>query len=328
MWSRTMKADLVVKAIQKSAMKAMGRTRPLNSFQPALPTATQMRDDGIVYVNDLAYGADYPNSFLDIWYPDGDRSRKRPVLINFHGGGFFIGDKVMGDPLAASTPEGFENSVNAMFLSDGFAVVCPTYALAPDFRFPVQVVQANQVLGFLAARADELALDMDRVVIMGGSAGAGLTEILGLVHTDPGYAKLLGVAPALSPKQIKGLLIDEAALTSRGVTDRNMHMLFQLWTGEKDPANSAPGELIDVPRHIRGAYPPAFINTSNMEHWFVDSAFDLHRALDRYGLPNEIFYRDQTVDRLEHGYLNRHVENATAAECLTRMRAFAQRVIQ
>jgi acetyl esterase/lipase len=327
MWSRTLKADMVVKAIQKRAMKALGQTGPLNSFQPALPTSTRVRDDGIVYVNDLEYGTDYPNSFLDIWYPDGDRSTKRPVLVNFHGGGFFIGDKVMGDPLAASTA-GFEKSVNAMFLSDGFAVVCPTYALAPSFRFPVQVVQANQVLAFLASRADELALDMDRVVIMGGSAGAGLTEILGLIHTDPGYAELLGIAPALSEGQIKGLLIDEAALSTRGVTDRNMHMLFQLWTGEKDPANSAPGRLIDVPQHIRGAYPPAFINTSNLEQWFVDSAFDLHRALERYALPHEIFYRDQTVDRLEHGYLNRHSENATAAECLTLMRAFAQRVIQ
>ena len=327
MLSKTLKADLVVSAIQKTAVKKMGRTRALNSFDPALPTSTQVRDDGIVYVNDLQYGADYPNSFLDIWYPDEDRSTKRPVLVNFHGGGFFIGDKVLGDPLAASS-EGFETSVNAAFLSDGFAVVCPTYAFAPKYRFPVQVVQANQVLGYLASRADELALDTDRVVIMGGSAGASLTEILGLLHTDRDYAELLGIVPALGPAQIRGLLIDEAALTTRDVTERNMRMLFQLWLGEKNPDGSPNGNLINVPQHIRGAYPPAFINTSNLEHWFVDSALDLHAALERQGLPHELFYRDQTVDRLEHGYLNRHAENATAAECLAHMRSFALAAIE
>lgn len=327
MVSPTLKADLVVTAIQRAAMKKMGRTRPLNSFEPALPTSTRVLGDGVVYVNDLKYGEDYPNSFLDVWYPNEDRSRKLPVLVNFHGGGFFIGDKVSGDPLASASRES-EKAVNAAFLSDGFVVVCPTYAFAPKYRFPVQVVQANQVLGYLASRADELSLDMDRVVIMGGSAGAGLTEILGLIHTDRAYAELLGIVPALDAEQVRGLLIDEAALTTRGVTDRNMRMLFQLWLGEKVPDGSRAGNLINVPQHIRGAYPPAFINTSNLQHWFIDSALDLHAALDRQGLPNELFYRDQTVDQLEHGYLNRHAENATAAECLARMRAFALKVVE
>lgn len=49
--------------------------------------------DGQYKINDIAYGTEYPNSFLGITYPDSNREEDRPTLFYFHGGGFFGGSK-------------------------------------------------------------------------------------------------------------------------------------------------------------------------------------------------------------------------------------------
>ncbi len=62
-----------------------------------------LKENGILYVNDLKYGDTYPNSYLDISHPDGRAQEEKPTIVYFHGGGFFGGDKCMGDPLAESS---------------------------------------------------------------------------------------------------------------------------------------------------------------------------------------------------------------------------------
>ena len=72
----------------------------VNSFQPkAEPTKTTL-SDGTLFLSDIQYGEKYPNSYLDIYIPNGDTKTKRPTLFYVHGGGFAWGDKIEGDPLA------------------------------------------------------------------------------------------------------------------------------------------------------------------------------------------------------------------------------------
>ena len=73
-----------------------------NSFEPIYTPGEGVKADGQYKINDIAYGTEYPNSFLDITYPDSDREVDRPTLFYFHGGGFFGGSKNMGDPMAVS----------------------------------------------------------------------------------------------------------------------------------------------------------------------------------------------------------------------------------
>jgi acetyl esterase/lipase len=55
--------------------------------------------------------------------------------------------------------------------------------LVPEDHFPAPLVQANEAFQFLTDHADEYHLDMDRVVIMGSSAGAIMTSQLGSIIT-------------------------------------------------------------------------------------------------------------------------------------------------
>ena len=80
----------------------------------------------------------------------------------------------------------------------GFNLVNVDYTLVPDYHFPVPLIQANRALACISAHATEYHINMDRVVIMGSSAGAIITSQMGSIITNPDYAELLGI-PALRP---------------------------------------------------------------------------------------------------------------------------------
>ena len=199
--------------VQKMVYKFRYNNKPVNSFFPEKPTGKSVLEDGQIYINDVQYGAEFPNSYFDIWYPNGDFAQKKPTIVYFHGGGFLFGDKNSGDPIAQGTTESM--GMLREMVSRGFNLVNANYALAPEYRHPVQIRQVDQVMGFLLKHADEYGLDMERVVLTGGSAGADLTEIYGLVVSDPAYAARLGIVPSITRDRLKVLAIDESALDAR-----------------------------------------------------------------------------------------------------------------
>ena len=110
--------QIIISGIQRMLYKD---GRPINSFEPFAPAMRRVKENGQLYVTEIQYGTEYPNSFLDISYPDEDTSAPRPTVIYFHGGGFFGGDKSMGDPtkdycpsfLTAGNTDGFPEDMGA-----------------------------------------------------------------------------------------------------------------------------------------------------------------------------------------------------------------------
>jgi len=317
--SNAVSSDAECIAVRNMVMAQQGRKRPPNSFDPESETQSRVRSDGVRYVNDIRYGTQYPNSYLDLWYPDDDTSVKRPVIVYFHGGGFIFGDKMTGDPMAVSSEEG--GSVFVELLKEDVNIVSAAYAFAPEYRCPTQLHQVNEVLGFLNKNHDMYGLDMSRVILMGGSAGAVLISVYGLILSDADYAAKMGILPLIAKEQIKALVIDEAPLN---VTEfhGNMAKLFMTWIGDEDMSVSDMAHLLEIPKHIKGSYPPSFIIGSNIEHWFEESAKELHDVLELYGVENVLYSPDQSIDKLEHGYLNRFATNQCAKECLDKMLVF------
>jgi len=197
--------QVIVGAIQSLSA---GTVKTTNTFEPEGEPIDAVRDNGQRIITEVAYADEYPNSFLDITYPDPDTSVRRPTLVYFHGGGFFGGSKSMGDPLASSDVTSLLDDLCAA----GYNLVNVDYGLVPDCRFPVPVIQANQALAWCAAHAEEYGLDMGDVTIMGSSAGAIITSQLGVLISNPEYAAALGIEPALGPGQVRALVIDDAPL--------------------------------------------------------------------------------------------------------------------
>ena len=185
--------------------------KEINPADPQNTPDRKIRDNGILYVNDIKYGETYPNSFLDISYPPGDAAAGRPTVIYFHGGGFFGGDKVMGDPLAVNDDSTY---LFDKLVSEGFNFVNVNYVLVPEYHFPDPLIQMNEAVNYLVSHQGELGLDMDDVVIFGQSAGAGLTAQYGAVLSNPDYRDLFQFTeePELKLEDIRALVIDDVPL--------------------------------------------------------------------------------------------------------------------
>lgn len=209
--------QIIVGTIQKLSASTVNT---INSYDPLGEPMEGLKDNGQYIITEIKYSENYPNSFLDITYPDENRETARPTLIYFHGGGFFGGSKSAGDPLAESDATALLDDI----CTEGFNLVNIDYVLVPEYHFPAPLIQANEAFQFLIDHADEYHLDMDRVVIMGSSAGAIMTSQLGSIITNPDYAESLGISPAMKPKQIKAVALDDAPLVydkfSLGTNDR------------------------------------------------------------------------------------------------------------
>ena len=197
--------QIIVGTIQKLSANTVNT---INSYEPLGEPMEGVKDNGQYIITEIRYSDNYPNSFLDITYPDENREASRPTFIYFHGGGFFGGSKSIGDPLAGSDATALLDDICA----GGFNLVNIDYVLVPDYHFPAPLIQANEAFQFLLDHADEYHLEMDQMVIMGSSAGAIMTSQLGSIITNPDYAEALGISPVLKPEQVKAVVLDDAPL--------------------------------------------------------------------------------------------------------------------
>lgn len=123
---------------------------------------------------------------LQFYVPAGYAAAKRagktyPAVVNFHGGGFTIGNATDDARFARFVL----NTCNAVFVS-------AEYRLAPEFPFPVAVDDAADSILYLIRNAKELAIDPHRLATCGFSAGANLAITSTLRLTQ--YLKTAGSA--------------------------------------------------------------------------------------------------------------------------------------
>lgn len=90
---------------------------------------------------------------------------RRPVLINFHGGGFTIGSGLDDARWAGAVLKAYPDAV----------VVSVNYRLAPEYPFPVGIEDGVDAVLWLWTHAEEYNLDSTRFALCGDSAGGNFT---------------------------------------------------------------------------------------------------------------------------------------------------------
>lgn len=285
-----------------------------NSFEPLNTPGEGITAAGQLKINDIAYGTEYPNSYLDIIYPDSNTEMDRPTLFYFHGGGFFGGSKNMGDPMAANGATALLDDLCAQ----GYNIVNVDYALVPDYRFPVPLKQVSQAIRFITEHQDEYHINMDNVVLMGSSAGAIMTAQYATVLSNPEYAALLDVEPALSPEQVSAVVIDDAPL-DYGIMTLNCKLLIGNYVKGSIYLNKDELNRYECIPHMTADYPAAILLGSEYRKDMVMMAEQLKAT----GVEHVL------IDPLEeHGEVKPHCFVANeridpvAAEAFGRLTAF------
>ncbi|KAI0107154.1 alpha beta hydrolase fold-3 domain-containing protein [Nemania sp. FL0031] len=96
-----------------------------------------------------------------------------PALVNFHGGGFVIGDLKSDEPL-----------VRQLCQRAGCVVVNADYRTAPEFPHPTSALDSWDVLKWVFSNSDKLNIDPSRVAVSGLSAGGCLAAVLSIMARD------------------------------------------------------------------------------------------------------------------------------------------------
>jgi len=109
---------------------------------------------------------------LDLHLPEGEGPF--PVILQLHGGGWRTGSRTSFSPLV-SVEDSFGRMVAA-----GFAVAAVDYRLSGEAVFPAQLEDVRAALGWILQQGKGYGLDVDRIVLWGGSAGGTLAALAGL----------------------------------------------------------------------------------------------------------------------------------------------------
>jgi acetyl esterase/lipase len=304
--------QIIVGMIQKLIYKDVTQ---INSFEPKNEPGREVKADGSLYLNDIEYAKVYPNSFLDITYPSEEITVNRPTVIYFHGGGYFAGDKISGDPLAV---DGTDNIFSEM-ISRGYNLVNINYALVPDYHFPVPLIQMNQAINFLVEHAEEFHLNMESVVIFGQSAGAILTAQYGSLISNKDYQSELGIIPVLSTHEIKALVVDDAPLVFEYFNFKTSMLIFN-YLGTNDSKGKLAKTYNPIP-YMTEDYPPTFITAANNDGFPKDMQ-EYADILEELGVANEYYYVEKSEEKLSHGYLSYIHSNKYARECFDKLLNF------
>jgi acetyl esterase len=90
-----------------------------------------------------------------------------PLLLNFHGGGWVIGDLDTADSISRE-----------LCSRVGCVVVSVDYRLAPEHRYPAAVDDSYAATLWVSEHAAELNADAKRIAVAGESAGANLATVV------------------------------------------------------------------------------------------------------------------------------------------------------
>ena len=96
-----------------------------------------------------------------------------PLILNFHGGGWVLGNLDQSDHYCRSLAKKCEA-----------LVISVDYRLAPENKFPIPLQDCYDSLCWAAENAVRLGIDLERIAVTGDSAGGNLSAAVSLMSRD------------------------------------------------------------------------------------------------------------------------------------------------
>jgi acetyl esterase/lipase len=277
---------------------------------------------------DVEYGDAGFTTTFDVFAPpapaaaDGaDRAgAPRPVVVWIHGGAWISGSKIDVEPYLK------------LLADDGYVTVGVDYTIAPEAVYPVAITQLNRALGYLVEHADEFGIDPGRIVLAGDSAGAQLASQLAVITTNPGYARLVGIVPALTPAQLVGVVLHcglydlPAMADATGVIGWGFKTALWAYTGHKNWSETPAGTTMSTIDFVTGELPPVLVSGGNGDGLTDTQSVPLAERMRAAGVDvTALFWPPDHEPALPHEY-QFHLDFAEAHEALDLTREFLARV--
>ena len=264
----------------------------------------------IVRFDDIRYGTlgEHPDwQLLDVYRPKAvPVSEKLPVIISVHGGGWVYGVKEVYQYYCMSLAQ------------HGFAVINFNYRLAPEYKFPCNEEDTNQVVSWMLAHAEEYGFDTDNVFAVGDSAGGSNLGIYAAITSNPEYAaKFPFKVPEGFHFNAIGLFC--AALTDdfflRSPVERFRESTYETQWSSLMPEGYTKEDcaILNVVPNVTGAYPPTYIMTC-ISDFLVNEPMEICRKFMEEKVSFNFHYFGTPEEPLHHVF-HCDIRNPQAVIC-------------
>jgi acetyl esterase/lipase len=268
----------------------------------ASPNATPALGEAPVSItSDVVYRPNDVNALLDVYVPSSvEKATLLPTVIWTHGGAWIGGDKVD------------HADYYALLAAQGYAVVSLDYGLGPHFTYPLPLIEINDALTFLQSNAPRYHIDKDRLILAGDSAGAQITSQIATAITNPGYAAELGLAPSVTPNQVRGVILFcgifdmDAFLAITQFSDQmgvwGANTVIWAYLGAKTDHEPLLAQMATI-HHVSASFPATFISGGNADPLTETQSAALADKLTGLGVPvTTLFFPADYTPSLGHEY--------------------------
>ena len=269
-------------------------------FREKTRDSDNLRDSGLkepeclnIY-SDISYGEDENWNVLDIYSPK-DIEGPQPVIVNVHGGGWVYGTKETyrwyGMDLARR----------------GFAVVNFSYRLALENPFPAALEDINRVFQWMKKNAMCYNLDLDRVFVVGDSAGAQLGAQYCAMLSNPEFAELYDFAVPCDMK-IRAAAFNCGVYDLKAYSGAGDDGFLTVYLGENMRNNM---DKCDTIKYLNDKFPPSYIMTSEYD-FLREYSYPMYIALLKTGVEAEYhkFGKENDVEMTHVFHLNLRLRQA------------------
>jgi acetyl esterase len=202
-----------------------------------------------------------------------------------------------------------DRSYFQLLASHGYTVVGLNYTYGPEAIYPTAVFQLNTAHQFILDHAAEYNVDPNRLVLAGDSAGAQLSSQLAALITNPEYADDMGITPALTPSQLKGMVLNcgiyemTSLIGAKGLLGWGDDISMWAYTGDRDLANSPALAQMSSIRYVTKDFPPSFITGGNADPLTEMESVPMAAKLTSLGVEvTTLFWPTDYTPPLPHEY--------------------------
>ncbi len=233
-----------------------------------------------------------------IYWPDVAETRP-PVVVFFHGGGWVVGDL-----------DTYDGTAREHAVGTGAVVVSVDYRLAPEHPYPAAVDDVWAVTRWVAAHADELGADPNRIAVAGDSAGGNLAAAVALLARDAGLdlrLQLLWYPATTWDSSLPSFTENaDAPILGRAAVGA-FSRLYAAGVDLSDP----PATLVPARAESLSGLAPAYIAVAGYDP-LRDDGIRYAELLAAAGVPAQV----HNAQTLVHGYLAYHGVVPAATEAV------------
>lgn len=245
---------------------------------------------------DVAYAGDGADTTMDVFTP-ASADAPLPTIVWIHGGAWISGSKENVDPYMR------------ILAAEGYTTIALNYTIGPEGHYPTAVGQLNEALAYIDENAADLNVDASQIVLAGDSAGGQLASQMATIMTNPEYAEIMSVDPALDADQVVATVLncgvyDLAALAAlQGIEGWGLKTAMWAYAGDKTWAEGATGSTMSTIDWVTSDFPTTYISGGNGDGLTWLQSIPMAQRLDELGVDvTTLFWPAAHEPALPHEY--------------------------